>query len=38
MAKQLRVETQYFRNMIGCTRSQEEYYERLRSEQFPPVE
>ncbi len=35
MAKQLRVETPYFRDMIGCTRSQEEYYARLKSEQPP---
>lgn len=33
MARQLRVETQYFREMIGCTRSCEDYYERLKSEQ-----
>lgn len=31
VAKQLKVQTQFFREMIGCTKSREEYYRHLRN-------
>jgi len=36
IAKQLRVRQKVFKDMIGCTVNKEEYYEKLRTESYPP--
>ncbi|MEZ4540237.1 MAG: hypothetical protein R3C43_09710 [Chloroflexota bacterium] len=36
MARQLRVDTPYFRGMLQCTRSREDYYELLKNNPRPP--
>ena len=38
MARQLRVRKQYFRGMMDCTNSQEEYYRQVREDPIPPFE
>jgi len=35
IAKQLRVRTPFFREMMNCTKSREEYYQQIRSDPFP---
>lgn len=36
MAKQCRVHAPFFREMLGCTRSREEYYQQIRTDPYPP--
>lgn len=36
IAKQLRVRVAFFREMISCTKSREEYYRQVRTDPFPP--
>jgi hypothetical protein len=38
IARQLRVRTVFFRGMISCTNSQEDYYKQVRENPFPPWE
>lgn len=38
IARQLRVRTQFFRKMIDCTRSREDYYQQVRTDPYPPWE
>jgi hypothetical protein len=35
IAKQLRVRTPFFREMMSCTKSRDEYYEQIRLDPFP---
>lgn len=35
IAKQLRVRTPFFREMMGCTKSREDYYQQIRHAPFP---
>jgi hypothetical protein len=35
IAKQLRVRTPFFRKMIGCTKSREDYYKQVHTDPFP---
>ena len=36
ISKQLRVRKPFFREMIGCTKSSEEYQEQVKEDPFPP--
>jgi len=36
IAKQLRVRVPFFRGMMDCTKSRDEYYEQVRRDPFPP--
>ncbi len=36
IARQLRVRTQYFRGMIECTNSREDYYKQVKDAPYPP--
>ena len=38
IAHQLRVQVPYLRRMVGCTRSREEYYEKVRTDPIPPFD
>lgn len=38
MSKQLRVRQSYFRQMIACTKSKDEYYRQVRANPYPPDE
>lgn len=36
IARQLRVRTPFFREMVRCTKSRDDYYEKVRKDPFPP--
>jgi hypothetical protein len=36
IARQLRVRGPYFREMMNCTRSREEYYQQVQTDPYPP--
>jgi hypothetical protein len=36
IARQLRVPTQFFREMIDCTKNREDYYTQVREAPYPP--
>lgn len=36
MARQVRVRTGFFREMIGCTKSKAEYEQKVREDPYPP--
>lgn len=38
MAKQVRVRANFFRQMIGCTKSRDEYIAQVCEDPFPPFE
>lgn len=38
IARQLRVRTPYFKGMVSCTNSREDYYEKVREDPYPPWE
>jgi hypothetical protein len=38
MARQLRVRTPYFRGMMDCTRTREDYYQQVQDDPFPPFD
>ena len=38
MAKQLRVPSPFFREMIACTKSKHDYYDSVRTHPVPPWE
>ena len=38
IARQLRVRTAYFRGMVDCTHSCEDYYRQVRDDPYPPFE
>jgi len=38
MARQLRVHAPYFRRMIECTRSRDEYLQQVQTDPYPPFD
>lgn len=38
IARQLRVRTRYFRGMIDCTNTREDYYRQVREDPYPPFD
>jgi hypothetical protein len=38
IAKQMRVRTAFFREMMSCTKSREDYYQQIRRDPFPDWE
>jgi hypothetical protein len=38
IARQLRVRTPYFRGMVGCTHSYEDYCRQIREDPYPPFD
>ena len=38
IARQLRVRTRYFRGMINCTNTREDYYQQVREDPYPPFD
>jgi len=38
IAKQLRVRKRFYSEMVGCTKSREDYYQQVREDPYPPWE